>query len=484
MNSELKDHNAFCDSVPDNVGRIAPSHADSTLNSVKQKEYPLTDMGNAERLVSSAGDELRYCVETNKWLIWNKKCWEVDTTGGINRIAKGIVRSIYHEAYQASDSAVRKSISAHATKSESRERVKAMIEMTQTETGIPQSILTLDSNPMLLNVSNGTIDLRSGELKPYCKTDMMTGYLPFDYDKEFACPLWNSFLRDVFNNDAQLIDYIHRAVGYSITGKVSEQVMFFAYGKGANGKSTFLNVLNGLLGRHSIRIPSQILAQKPDNNTYAALAKLKGARCVIASEVEEGQRMAESLIKDMTGGDIITARLLYGAFFEFMPTHKLWQYGNHKPQIRGTDEGIWRRIHLIPFTQAFKGENRIPDMDRKLMAEIGGVLTWAVQGCLKWQKSGLKVPDIIKDATEKYRADEDIIGHFLAECGDPESTDSTLISVAYRIYNTWAVSSGYKPLGKQRFNEQMEDHKIIKVRKSHGVVWENQKIRPYEDFLR
>jgi putative DNA primase/helicase len=435
-------------------------------------------MGNAERLVNSCGDDLRYCHETKTWLIWNGRYWEIDLDGGIQRLAKGVVRNIYSEAAQAEDATLRKTIATHAAKSESRERVKAMVQMAATESGVPVSILQLDKNPMLLNVANGTVDLRTGVLRQHDKYDIMTGYLPFDYNPGATSPLWGQFLTDVFQDDA-LIDYIHRSVGYTLTGNVSEQVMFFAYGKGANGKSTFLNVLNYLLGRHSVRISSQILTQKPDNNTYAALAGLKGARCVIASEVEEGQRMAESLVKDMTGGDKITARLLYGAFFEFMPTHKLWQYGNHKPQIRGTDEGIWRRIHLIPFTQSFRGKANIPDMDKRLMREIEGVLAWAIRGCLKWQQSGLCVPQVITDATAKYRQDEDIIGHFIAECAEKNSMESTRTSDGYRIYREWALESGYKPLGKQRFNEQMEDHKFYREHTRVGEVWLNLKVRPY-----
>ena len=447
------------------------------------KDLALTDLGNGERLAQSCGGDIRFCVETKTWLIWNGRYWGFNNKGEINNIAKGVVRNIYIEAQQATSDDYRKSIAAHAHSSESVRSVNAMLKMASTESGIPVSILELDNHPMLLNVRNGAVDLHTGNLLPHDKSRLLTGSLPFNCDAQAACPRWEEFLLEIFNNDAELIEYIQLCIGYCLTGSVSEQVMFFLFGKGSNGKSTFLHVLRSLLGRHCVSLPSQILSQKPDNNTSAALAKLKGARGVITNEVEEGQQMTESLVKDLTGGDKLTARELYCKSFDFMPTHKIWQYGNHKPQIRGTDDGIWRRIHMIPFTQSFTGKNKVKDLDKLLMQEIEGILAWAIQGCLKWQQSGLGMPSAVKRASDEYRKAEDVVGSFIDECVIRDINKDTKIAETYRVYKAWSVNSGYVSCSKSSFAEQMTGHKFVKQHKSTGDYWVDIRFNPLQQVL-
>ncbi len=417
----LRVWNSFGKTTPANALTLGTLFYFATNNgwiqSKPNKAFKLTDLGNAERLVASCKDRVRFCMESKTWLIWNGRYWQPDADNGIYRMAKGVIRQIYVEASQADNEILRKALAAHATRSEGNDRMNAMVKMATRESGVPISVLKLDNNHLKLNVENGTIDLNTGSLSPHNINDFMTGALPFNFNPTAKAVKWEKFLKEIFNNDQTLIDYIQRAIGYTLTGLTLEQNMFFCYGKGANGKTTFLNIMAHLLGRHALRIPTELLKRSADASAKKpSRVRLKGARLALVGEVEEGQYMAESELKDLTGSDAITARFLFKEEFYFWPTHKLWQAGNHKPSIRGTDDGIWRRIHLIPFTQSFKGQSKIQDMEKQLLEELEGIFAWAVKGGLAWKKHGLDVPDVIKKAVQEYRNDQDIVAHFIKEC--------------------------------------------------------------------
>jgi putative DNA primase/helicase len=283
--------------------------------------FNLTDMGNAERLAAGYGEDLRYVHQWNKWLRWDGRRWVVDNRGEVVKRAKLTVRSIYGEAAQVEDEDERESLVKHAIRSESRNRIGAMIGLAQSEPGMPVDVGELDSDPWLLNVENGTIDLRSGKLRAHDPENLISKLTPVEYALNAEAPTWDAFLKRVLPSE-EVRTFVQRAVGYSLTGDVSEQVLFFLHGSGANGKSTFLNAMLDTLGDYSQQAAPELLTVK--NNAHPTeLARLKGARFVPSVEVEEGKRMAESLVKQMTGGDRIAARFMRQDFFDFEPTHKV-----------------------------------------------------------------------------------------------------------------------------------------------------------------
>lgn len=292
-----------------------------------------------------------------------------------------------------------------------------MVELAQSEPGIAVHHTALDSAPWLLNCRNGTIDLKTGTPHPHDRAQLLTKQIDVDYDPAAPAPRWARFIERITDGDPELATYMQRAAGYTLTGDVSEQCLFFCYGNGANGKSTYVETLAALLGNFWLKAPTEMLMQQRSGGGGVPndVARLPGARMVVAAEVSEGGRIDEAKVKDLTGGDTLIARFMRAEFFEFRPVFKLWLYGNHKPQIRGTDNGIWRRIRLIPFTATIPEAERDPALAEKLRVELAGILAWAVRGCLAWQAEGLTAPVAVKAATDTYRAEMDAIGAFLLD---------------------------------------------------------------------
>jgi putative DNA primase/helicase len=282
----------------------------------------------------------------------------------------------------------------------------------------------LDQDPWLFNVENGTIDLKTGELRPHERGALITKLAPVQYDREAECPTWWKFLMRIFNGNLALIEFLQKAVGYALTGSTREQCLFFLHGLGANGKSTLLEIIHTLLGDYAHRTSSETFLIKKSGGIPNDVAALRGARLVGAVEVESGRRLAEVLIKEMTGGDRISARFLHAEWFDFKPEFKIFLAANHKPVIRGTDHAIWRRIHLIPFNVQIPKPEQDRDLPEKLKAELPGILNWALEGCQMWQLYGLEPPAEVQAATQDYREEMDpgrLPGRVL-HCG-PESRD-------------------------------------------------------------
>lgn len=439
------------------------------------RRFPLTDLGNAERLVSRAGHDLRYVQEWGRWLVWTGKRWEPDRAGLVKRRAKATVRQIYTEAASVADDDARKEIAKWAMRSEARQRIDALIDLAQSEKDVAVLPEALDLDPWLLNCENGTIDLRAGTLRPHERGALITKLAPAVYDPDAACPTWLAFLDTIMAGNQDLIDFLQRAVGYSLTGLVSEQVLFFAYGKGGNGKSTFVETLTALLGDYAQKAPKGFLTVKPNgaDGVPNDVARLPGARFVVSNEVDEGRRLAEALVKDLTGGDTLTARFMRGEFFQFAPSHKLWIYGNHRPVVKGTDEGIWRRIRLVPFTVSISEDKKDRNLSDKLRAELPGILAWAVQGCLDWQRDGLGTPAEVKAATEAYRAEMDVIAEFLAESCVMTPNAETAKAALYTAYQAWCESSGERALTKIAFGRRLKERGIAEGTNAAGSarVW-------------
>jgi putative DNA primase/helicase len=417
-------------------------------------DFKRTDLGNSERFIVRHGVEILYCYAWGKWLVWTGPRWERDEGGKVYRLAKATVRSMYQEAAEAEDEGERKALAQHATRSEAEARIRAMLELAKSEE--PVSPEELDARPWLLNVQNGTVDLRSGILRPHRQEDLITKLAPFEYDPDATAPTWEAFLEQILP-DEELRAFVQRAVGYSATGDTSEQCMFINHGAGANGKSTFQEAIAAALGDYAMRAPTEMLLARRTSGIPNDVARLKGARFVAASETEEGRRLAESLIKDLTGQDTITARFMRAEWFDFKPTHKLWLSTNHKPEIRGTDNAIWRRIRLIPWTVTIPPEEQDKKLPAKLRDELPGILAWIMQGCLDWQRNGLRPPEEVRRATGRYRAEMDVLAAFIdGECIVAEHATATAKAL-YSAYKAWCEEFGERPETQRRFGGRLKE---------------------------
>ena len=425
----------------------------------------LTDLGNAERLVEKHGADLRYCYAWEKWLVWDGRLWKVDDTGEVERKAKETVRAIYAEAAHAEGGDTRKALANHAKSSEARSRIEAMISLARSEPGIAVTPEELDADPWALNVFNGTVDLRSGELREHRREDLITKIAPVEYHPDATAPAWKAFLERVLPSE-ELCAFVQRASGYSATGDTSEQCLFINHGTGANGKSTYQEAISAALGDYAMRAPTEMLLAKRSGGVPNDVARLKGARCVSASETEEGRRLAESLVKDLTGQDTITARFMRAEFFDFKPTHKLWLSTNHKPEIRGTDTAIWRRIRLVPWSVTIPPTEQNKKLPATLRHELPGILAWIVRGCLEWQRRGLQAPDEVRKATGAYRAEMDVLAGFVAECCEVSEHQRAYARELYAAYKRWCDETGERIESQKKFGGRLKERGFLNDRDS------------------
>jgi putative DNA primase/helicase len=425
-------------------------------NELSDIEINLTDVGNGRRLVLNYGTDLKWCETWKKWLVWDGKRWVLDDILKVTQWAKDTIRIMYKEAAEEFDENKRKKLAQHAFKCESIFKIKAMIDIAKSDLAIKPDLF--DTNPWLLNVENGTLNLRTGELFPHIRENHITKLAPIEYDPLAECPKWYEHLKKIMADNRDLIDFLQSAYGYSLTGNTDERKLFIQWGTGANGKTTSNEVINEVMGDYAVRTPTETLFIKHDGSIPNDVAKLNGARFVFCSEGEEGKKLAESLIKDITGGDTISARFMRAEWFEFEPTFKVWLATNHKPVIRGTDNAIWDRINLIPFNISIPESERIPR--RELMGEfkeeLPGILAWMVRGCLSWYKNGLQCPQEVREATSNYRSEMDIIGDFIENRCNVDPNLSVDAPVLYEKYIEWAGKNGIKyPLLKRAFIDRM-----------------------------
>jgi len=437
------------------------------------KQFKLSELGNAERLVARHGNDVRFCHEWGKWLIWSGTHWQIDLTGEVERRAKETVRSMYAEAAKIEDEEQRAAVAKFAARSETSRAITAMVNLAKTEQEIPVLSDQLDSDTWLLNCKNGTLDLRTGKLRPHNRKDYITRFVPIEYDPMADFVGWAQFLNRIMDGNEELVSFLQRAIGYSLTGSTREQCLFMPYGSGANGKSTFLEAIAEMLAGYAQRTPTDTLMAKDTSGISNDIARLKGARFVVASEVEEGRRMAESLVKQMTGSEKLTARFMRAEFFEFTPHFKLWVGTNHKPVIRGTDMAIWRRIKLIPFNVTIPPEERDKDLPGKLRKELPGILNWAVEGCIDWLQNGLGEPEEVTKATDEYRSEMDVLTRFITDCCTTNTQRSIKSSVLYKKYAEWSRDNNEFTLSQTKFNAKLVEKGFKKLNRSSGYYWED-----------
>jgi len=434
----------------------------------------LTDLGNAERLVDAHGANIRYSHELGKYLIYDGHHWKPDDGGaGIAGCAKQTARAMHHEAAAAEDTKQATEISRHALRSQSADRLKAMSELARSEPGVPIELNELDRDPYLFNVTNGTLDLRTGDLRPHRRSDFLSKLAPVAYDPGAHCDGFLAFLDRIMEGNADLIGFLQRALGYSLSGNISERVLFILHGSGRNGKTTLLEAIRDVLGSdYTDRTPTDLLLTRRHEGIPNDIAALRGKRFVSASEVNEGRRLDEAKIKDLTGGDTISARFMRGEFFTFRPECKLWLSTNHRPVIRGTDAAMWDRLRLVPFNVRIPDDEVDRDLGQKLREEASGILAWMVDGCQLWLQGGLKPPAEVQTATDAYRADMDVLGGFLTDCCTLDARAITATKDLYAAYVAWCGASGEQAVSKNLFSRQLTERGFVDKRTSAERRWQ------------
>jgi putative DNA primase/helicase len=418
--------------------------------------YHCTDIGNGERFADHHREKVRFCHPQKKWFFWNSKRWQPDDEGLVNRLAKKTARSIYSEAMRENDSDKRKELAKWAAGSESAYRQRAMVEMAKSESGVPVLPAELDQDKWLLNVNNGTLNLKTGELQSHRKEDLITKLIPINYNPDAWCPKWIDFLDLVMKGNQRLIDYLWRSAGYTLTGDAGEQCLFVFYGIGRNGKSTYLNVKQTILNDYALQTDFNSFAVKKGEGIRNDIARMKKSRLVVAIETSDGKRMDETVIKQLTGGDRVTARHLYEEFFEYRPEFKIFLATNYKPEIYGQDLAIWRRIRLIPFTVTIPEEKRINNYESVLLEEKEGILNWMVSGCREWLEKELNEPEEVKAATKTYRSEMDILEDFIATKCFIRDGERTVHKDLYAAYQGWCEENGESPIKTRTFAKKLQ----------------------------
>lgn len=433
-----------------------------------------TDIANAARLARRHGQDIHFTVERG-WLVYDGKRWAVDEkVVQIQALAKDAALAIFEEIKDAPN---RDEVYRHARKSQSKQSIEAMIYLARSEEGIFTRLSKFDADPMLLNVQNGTLDLKTGTLRPHHRDDLLSMLVPVEFDVSARCELWETFLRRITGDSTELHEYLSRLVGYLLTGSTSEQVLHFLYGLGANGKSVFCEVVAELLGEYAIVASPELIMTRRHAGIPNDIARLRGARCVLMNETSQGSRFDEAKLKDLTGGDKLTGRFLHAEFFDFMPTHKLIIRGNHKPAISGTDEGIWRRLRLVPFTVEIPAEEQDRGLIEKLRAELPGILRWAVKGCLEWQRIGLNPPGAIIDAVSRYRTESDTLGRFIDENCEQSKLAQVRSSIFFQRYQHYTEKAGERWMPAKDLPHEMQRRGFDWKRTKTGGMYFGLQIR-------
>jgi putative DNA primase/helicase len=465
----------------ENASRVRPPLSDAQLQKIAKSigakdsavdDENLTDLGNARRFVVQHHAKLRSVVSkrSNPWFVWRGTHWEEDEIGEAMRFAKETVRSIHQEAFATKDEEKRDALLAHAFKSEGAERIRAVISLAATEPEITLRQDQLDRDLWLFNVRNGTVDLETGKFGKHRRTDYITKISPVEYSRKAICPQWEQFLEEIFAGDKALIGFIQRAIGYSLTGDVREHAFFFGYGQGRNGKSTFMEVIRSLMADYAVQSDFSTFQSTHNEGPRHDLARMRGARLVTAIEARGDRSFDETVLKQMTGGDTVTARQLYEKSFEFKPQFKLWLIANHLPLVREQTEAFWSRMMMIPFTVTIPAHLRKKNLGRTLARELPGILNWALRGCAEWRRNGLMAPDTVRRAIKDYKEEYDVASEFFtARCRLAENHWTARAALYQSFQDWWMETRGRNPLSHTAFNRLVSERPDIRQRKREGI---------------
>ena len=439
------------------------------------------DHGNAERLIAMYGEDLKYCHGFKKWLVWDGVRWAVDDTDQARRLAK---MTMLEFLKQAIDRGADEKGEKFARSSLDARRISSMLSMAECEIYVRPA--ELDTDPFALNFLNGTVDLRTGEMRAHWRSDLITKLVRYKYSPSAACPRWLAFLAQVMgevpgaaeddlDRSQRLVAYLRRALGYSLTGTTIEKAVFIPFGTGDNGKSTMLSTFRHLVEEYSVLLQvDTLMVRQESNNTQADLADLRGARFVQTSETEEGQRLAQGKLKRITQGmGKIKATRKYENPIEFAETHKLWMDTNRKPTIRDVDDkATFNRLHPIPFTVTIPKDQIDKELPGKLLNEAEGILAWAVEGARLWHAEGLAKPAEVEAAKDQWREDMDQLGRFIEErCVTSDVFGASAASL-YADYKQWAADGGERsPLTSTAFGTKLADRGFAKRHAERGAVY-------------
>lgn len=451
-------------------------HAE-TEDSKEIKLYTMDDTGNAQRMFDNYGGRLRYSYIEKSWYYWDERRWRKDVTGTVDRVADDSLTVMQSETelYRLIDEKnggkdeMEKKFLRHIKSSRSSKSKTAM--KNELRHKVPALPGQFDRDKYALNTLDGIIDLRSGRLMPHDIEKYITKLCGTGLS-EADCPVWKSFLDVVFGGDPEMIRYIQKAVGYSLSGSTSEQCVFFLYGTGRNGKSTFLDTVRAMLGDYAANAQPETIMVSPKSagGARSDIARLKGTRFVTTVEPNEGMRLDEGLIKQLTGGDPVTTRFQYSSEFEFIPEFKIWMATNHKPIIRGTDTGIWRRIHLVPFGVQIPESKVDRSLPLKLRKELPAILKWAVDGYALYKSEGLRLPSAALNAVNDYRREMDVVSAFISACctvGGGLEQSSTL----YAVYCKWASDNNEYKMSHTRFTTELLKKDGIERKRERDAIY-------------
>jgi len=444
-----------------------------------KNQYDMTDTGNAQRLRDKYKGSIRYSYNRRKWMYWTGKCWCYDDSGEIKKLADVVIEDLKREAFAEEDENERERKLRFATKTANSAGKCNMIIEAQHLDGIPIMVNELDAYTDFLNCQNGIVNLRNGELIPHDPNFMMSNICNCEYDVSGKKPeRWMKFLDDVTSGDKELQRYLQKCIGYSLTGSTREQCAFFLYGIGNNGKSTFIETIADMLGGYANNAqPETIMMKRNGDSIGSDIARLKSARLVTTEEPTEGVRLNEGLVKQLTGGGKVTCRFLFGDEFEYAPEFKIWVATNHKPVIRGTDVGIWRRIRLIPFEVTIPPEKVDKMLKYKFRAEMPQILHWAVEGCMLWQKEGIEPPKAVQDATLEYKAEMDLLATFADDCIVIDySAQGIIASQLYSVYTAWASANKEYVMTSRKFFLEIGKKLPDKKRIAEGILYQGIKL--------
>jgi len=432
-----------------------------------------TDVANSARFTIQHRENIRYSHEHGAYIVYTRKRWEWDKSGRAVALAKQTALSIYQEAMQAAEEAKKAhaagdeqaeakhaaragALAKHAAASQKRERISAMLALAQPDIAV--KLDQLDADPWLLNALNGTIDLRTGELRPHCRTDFLTKLCRAEYHPNAAAGVFMAFLARIFRTHPPLIGFMQKVFGYTASGSTREQCVFFLFGLGANGKTTLIDAIMYVLADYAGKADPDLLMQRDGASAHpTGIADLFGSRMAVCSETNDGKRFDESRLKDLAGETHIKARRMYGDFFSFVMTAKIFLYSNHRPIVRGTDFGFWRRMKLIPFAEKIDDDEKDRNLAEKLKAEADGILAWIVAGAVAWQRDGLSDPLEVVKATEAYRTDMDSVGLFVADNCIKGTDLKSYAADLYAAYTKFAIDAGEHPLSQKRLGTALAE---------------------------
>lgn len=456
---------------PQNTFNEVPVMENATVGETGQRRYyTYDDTGNAQRFRDANAGLIHYNHVDGCWIYWDGVRWASDENGEIKRRADKMLADMAKDLKEMQDDPAYNAYKKHLSRSRSHRGKEGFIAEARHLEGVPVLPSEMDRAGNAFNVRNCLISLKTGRTAEHDKKYMISKLAPVTYDENAKCPRWDRFIEEITCGDKSLQLYLQRMIGYCMTAYTKEQCMFFLYGNGSNGKSVFVDTIAYMLGEYAASCQPETVMMRDRNNTARGdLARLKGARMVVTSEPNDGCRLDEGIVKQMTGGteNKLTARFLYGREFEFSPEFKIVMSTNYKPVIKGTDNGIWRRVRLIPFTAEFTKENRDPQLTEKLRRELPGILNWAIAGAVGWCKEGLPPCAIIDEAGQEYRSEMDRVQQFLDDCTTRSESSSTQASTLYKCYKAWCSEQGDRfPVGSTKFF--MELKRRFKSRKTEA----------------